>query len=181
MKDEQMTLMNACLQHTSRNPMAILRTLMALPFCHMHGPEHHTLVGATLLTAYKNSGGEIDLPSALEELHARAQKVPGGACGYWGACGAAISSGMFVSIVTGATPLGGREWGLCNLMTSASLRAIGSVGGPRCCKRNSALAITQAVQFAKEHLGVDMELEPIHCAHSDQNGQCIGARCPFHP
>ena len=174
-------MMGACLRHTSRNPMTILRTLMALPFCHMHGPEHHTLVGAALLTAYKNSGGEIDLSHALKEMYARGQKVPGGACGYWGACGAAISSGMFVSIVTGATPLGGRKWGLCNLMTSSSLQAIGDVGGPRCCKRNSALAITQAVRFAKEYLGVEMELEPITCVHSAQNNQCIGKRCPFYP
>lgn len=27
-----------------------------------------------------------------------------GACGFWGACGAGISAGMFVSIVTGSTP-----------------------------------------------------------------------------
>ena len=170
-----------CLQHTSRNPLTILRDLMALPLCHMHGPEHHTLVGSALLTAYKNSGGEIDLPSALEELHARAQKVPGGACGYWGACGAAISSGMFVSIVTGSMPLGGREWGLCNQMTAASLHAIGSIDGPRCCKRNSTLAILQAAQFSKEHLGIEMDITPVTCIHFDQNSQCIGARCPFHP
>lgn len=29
--------------------------------CHMHGPEHHIMVGAALLTAYKNAGGDIDL------------------------------------------------------------------------------------------------------------------------
>lgn len=28
--------------------------------CHMHGPEHHVMVGAALLTAYKNAGGAID-------------------------------------------------------------------------------------------------------------------------
>lgn len=170
-----------CLQHTSRNPLTILRDLMALPACHLHGPEHHTLVGSALLTAYKNSGGKIDLPSALKEMNARAQKVPGGACGYWGACGAAISSGMFVSIVTGSAPLGGHEWALSNQMTAASLQAIGSIDGPRCCKRNSTLAILQAAQFAKDHLGVEMEIAPVACIHFDQNSQCIGTRCPFHP
>jgi hypothetical protein len=29
--------------------------LMAMPFCHMHGPEHHVMVGAALLTAYHNA------------------------------------------------------------------------------------------------------------------------------
>ena len=34
----------------SRDPIAIARALMADPFVHMHGPEHHVLVGAALLT-----------------------------------------------------------------------------------------------------------------------------------
>lgn len=33
--------------------------------CHMHGPEHHILVGSALLTAYKNAGGELDFKAAL--------------------------------------------------------------------------------------------------------------------
>ena len=152
---------------------------MDLPFCHMHGPEHHIMVGSALLTAYKNAGGDIELPKALNEMQARGRKVPGGICGFWGSCGAAISSGMFISIATGSTPLATKEWGMSNLMTSASLHAIGTIGGPRCCKRNSYLAITEAVKFAKENLGVEMELSDIQCRHSGQNNQCIGKRCPF--
>lgn len=143
--------MAICLSETSKNPLEIIRRLMELPACHMHGPEHHIFIGAALLTAYKNAGGELDLPQALTEMQARGRKVPGGACGFWGACGAAISSGMFISIATGSTPLANREWGLSNLMTSASLQAIGKIGGPRCCKRNSYLAITEAVRFAREN------------------------------
>lgn len=99
--------------------------------------EHHILVGSSLLTAYKNAGGETDLPFALLEMQSRGKEVPGGACGFWGACGAAISTGMFVSIVTGSTPLAKEAWGLSNLMTSCALKRIGEIGGPRCCKRNS--------------------------------------------
>ena len=173
-------IIGVCLGETSRNPYEILSHLMDLPICHMHGPEHHILVGSALLTAYKNAGGEIDLPKALGEMQSRGRKVPGGACGFWGSCGAAISSGMFLSIVSGATPLANEAWGMSNRMTAASLQAIGTVGGPRCCKRNSYLAITEAVRFVKENLGVEMELSPIRCRHSPQNNQCIGSRCPFH-
>lgn len=170
-----------CLNETSKNPHKILCKLISLPFCHMHGPEHHILVGASLLTAYKNAGGKLDLPKALGTMQERGKKVPGGVCGLWGSCGAAVSSGIFVSIVTGATPLSGAEWGLCNQMTSASLAAIGAVGGPRCCKRNGALAIETAVAFAREHLGIPMELGPILCTHYEENNQCLGSRCPYHP
>ncbi len=173
------TIIGVCLAEASKNPVEVLRKLMTLPFCHMHGPEHHIMVGSALLVAFKNAGGKIDLEKALLEMQSRGSKVPGGACGFWGACGAGISSGMFVSIVTGSTPLAEKSWGLSNLMTSKSLGAIGEVGGPRCCKRNSYIAITQAVDFAKEHLSVEMELEKIRCTHFNENNQCIGERCPF--
>lgn len=91
------SIFGVCLTETSKNPVEILNKMMNLPFCHMHGPEHHIVVGAALLTAYKNAGGDIDLSKALTEMKNRGQSVPGGACGFWGACGAGISSGMFVS------------------------------------------------------------------------------------
>ncbi len=168
-----------CLNSKSDNPIEILEEMMSMPSCHMHGPEHHTMVGSALLTAYKNAGGEIDLESALGEMQKRGKQVPGGACGFWGACGAGISTGMFISIALKATPLVGEAWGLSNKMTSSALGAIGEVGGPRCCKRDSYLAIIKAVEFAKEHLGVKMKLDEIKCVHSANNNQCIGSRCPF--
>lgn len=55
------SLMGMCLQEMSGNPIEILNKMMTMPFCHMHGPEHHIIVGSALLTAYKNSGGDIEL------------------------------------------------------------------------------------------------------------------------
>lgn len=173
------SIFGVCLAETSKNPVQILNRLMRLPFCHMHGPEHHILVGASLLTAYRNAGGDADLADALKELVSRGRNVPGGVCGYWGACGAGVSSGIFVSVISGATPLSEEPWGLANKMTAHSLSAIGEVGGPRCCKRDSYLAILQAIDFVKEHFGVELEKESIVCAFSGQNNQCIGLRCPF--
>ena len=173
------SIFGVCLSEKSKNPVEILNRMMLLPFCHMHGPEHHIMVGAALLTAYKNAGGDIDLTRALSEMKNRGQNVPGGACGFWGACGAGISSGMFVSIITGSTPLAGEPWGLSNRMTAKSLDAIGSVGGPRCCKRDSYLSILSAIQFVDEHFGIKMERTEIICEFSSQNRQCLGKRCPF--
>jgi len=173
------SVIGVCLEETSRNPIVILEKLMNLPFCHMHGPEHHVLVGSALLTAYYNAGGELELERALIEMQNRGKKVPGGACGYWGACGAGISTGMFVSIVTKSTPLAQEAWGVSNLMTSAALGKIGEIGGPRCCKRDSYLAILAAVGFVEEKLGVKMEVGEVKCSRAHSNNQCIGNRCPF--
>ena len=64
----------------------------------------------------------------------RGKKVPGGSCGFWGACGAGLSSGMFIAIVTGSNPLAEESFALAHKMTARSLTAIGEIGGPRCCK-----------------------------------------------
>lgn len=137
------------------------------------------MTGMALLTAYKNCGGDIDLPKALLEMNNRGRSVPGGACGFWGACGAGISAGMFISIITGATPLGKDNFGLSHKMTAKALEAIGEVGGPRCCKRDSYLSVSGAVDFVKENMGIEMKKSDIVCTYSRQNNQCIGKRCPF--
>lgn len=172
-------LMGLCLSSADKNPMGILRQMMALPFCHMHGPEHHVMVGAALLTAYKNAGGEIDLRPALQEMMNRGKSVPGGACGFWGACGAGLSTGMFVSILSKSTPLADEPFALSHQMTSKALTKIGEIGGPRCCKRNSFLSVLAAIDFVVEHFGVRMESEDVVCGFYPHNNQCIGIRCPF--
>ena len=175
------SVVGLCLQEKSADPIEILEKMMSLAFCHMHGPEHHVMVGAALLTAYHSAGGQLDLPRALREMLRRGRQVPGGACGYWGACGAGLSTGMFVSIATGSTPLAKEAWGLSNRMTARALAAIGEHGGPRCCKRDSYLAVAAAVAFAAENLGVKMALDDIRCSRCHMNNQCLGEECPFHP
>ena len=137
------------------------------------------MVGAALLTAYRNAGGEINLHQSLIEMMNRGKSVPGGACGFWGACGAGISAGMFVSIISKSTPLTVESFGLSNLMTSNALERIGTIGGPRCCKRDSFLSILAAIDFVQEHFGIEMERQEIICDYAAQNNQCIGMRCPF--
>ena len=175
-------IMEGCRKTTSRNPIAIMQTLMEDPYIYMHGPEHHIMVGAALLAAYKNSGGDVDLDAALEEMRARGSEYPGGSCGYWGCCGAAASCGMFMSIVTKATPLTGRSWGQSNAMTARVLSAIAALGGPRCCKRNSFTAALTAAKVAEEELGVKMELpEKVTCTFFEENEQCLRRACPYNP
>ena len=87
---------------------------------------------------------------------------------------------MFISIISGATPLKNEPWGLANKMTSKVLDAIGSIGGPRCCKRDSYMAIISAIDYVAENFNIQMEKPVIKCIHSDKNNQCIKERCPFH-
>ena len=171
-----------CRTTKSRNPIEIMQKTMADPYIYMHGPEHHVMAGAALLAAYHNSGGEVDLDWALAEMKERGGQVPGGVCGFWGCCGAGVSTGIYMSIITKATPLSGKSWGLSNRMTSRALNAIGEIGGPRCCKRDTFTAVKEAVQMTKEELGIEMELpEKIECGFHVENQQCLRGKCPYHP
>lgn len=173
-------IFSVCMNANSKNPVEILEKMMSMEFCHMHGPEHHVMVGASLLSAYKNAGGNVELSSALSEMYSRGKQVPGGVCGFWGACGAGISAGIYMSIITKSTPLAKEAWGLSNQMTARALNTIGQNGGPRCCKRDSYLAISEAVDFTEEKMGIKMELDKIICSRSSMNNQCRKNECLFY-
>ena len=88
-----------------------------------------------------------------------------------------------MSVLTDATPLSLDEWRLCDLMTAESLHTIAEAGGPRCCKRNSFLAIGEALRFVKDRLHVEMEKSPdeVKCEFFHLNKECKKAECPFYP
>ncbi|WP_317437109.1 DUF5714 domain-containing protein [Thomasclavelia spiroformis] len=60
--------------------MIILKKMMSMSFCHMHGPERHIMIGTALLMAYKNADGNIDLNKAFLEMYSRGKDVLESAC-----------------------------------------------------------------------------------------------------
>ena len=61
-------IIDACMEENGKNPVEIFRHIADQDFIRIHGPEHHILDGATLLTAFYNAGGKINLVECLEEL-----------------------------------------------------------------------------------------------------------------
>lgn len=168
---------------SSKEPLGMAIALMKSPAVKMHGPEHHFLVPAVLLSAFSNATGRpADKAGMIEKARQRAQHVLGGFCGFYGNCGAAVGTGIFVSVLTNATPLSKEEWRLSNLMCAASLHTIAEAGGPRCCKRNSFLAIEEALKFVKEHMFVDMgkTADRTKCEFSHLNKECKKEECRFY-
>ncbi len=165
----------------SKNPIQIVKKIMHQPFINLHGPEHHFLDGAAFLVAYKNTGGEIDLESALEELKSRTIKMPGAMCGLWGICGSTTSIGAALSIIHSTGPLSGDKFYKDHMeYTSGVIQEMSKIGGPRCCKRNAFLSIDSAVKFVKNNYGILMEIEDITCEFTGWNLQCIHTKCPFY-
>jgi hypothetical protein len=163
---------------TSRDPVAILEQVMAHPALPMHGPEHHAIVPGVIVAAARNAGAAVP-DGALETAFERAAKVPGGWCGYYGACGAAVGVGIAVSVLTGATPLTGEQRSLALAATSQALARMVD-DQPRCCKRASRIAVEVAVEYLRDHLAIDLPSgDRVRCAYSTRNAQCARESCPF--
>jgi len=163
----------ACL---SEDPFDIAIALMKHPALKMHGPEHHFLVPAVLLTVYYNREKNYSQKEAkIKQARKRSKNVPGGACGFHGACGAAVGTGIFMSLITNATPLSKGEWKISNRITAESLISIANYGGPRCCKRDTFLAIDTVVKHFKWQTK-----KTLYCDFSHLNKECLKKACLFY-
>ena len=175
------------LTSTSTAPAQLLEEVMADPRCPAFGPLHHFVVGATLLACWRNAEAAPDrealMRADLEEMAARSSYVPGATCARWGVCGAAASAGMAYAIVRGNAPLREEGWQEGQLMVSELLALIARSGSPRCCKRDSRVAVAAAVPHFNAIGGPQMRETDVvpTCATFPQNSACMGDDCPFYP
>jgi len=167
-----------CITSQSTNPLNLAMELMKHHAIKMHGPEHHFLIPAVLLAAYYNKTGNLhEKKTNIIKARKRAEKILGGFCGTHGTCGAAVGTGIFVSLITKATPLCKKEWKESNMITAKSLSVIAEHGGPRCCKRNSFLAIN----VVTENFNIDgfYHNKDVKCEFAIFNKECLKGDCPF--
>lgn len=167
-----------CLDSDLADPIELALCIFDLPKLHMHGPEYHSIVPAVLVAAYGNSAKYKD-SEVIKEAISRGKSIIGGICGTHGACGAGISVGIAYSIIHQVTPYSKEERGNANRMTALALTAISQFGGPRCCKRDSMVAI----EIAKKHFGcfTDYGESKYICSQFVYNEMCIRSECPFYP
>jgi len=163
----------------SADPAEILEKVMSHPSVPMHGPEHHAMVPAVIVAAVKNAGYPVP-EGAVEKAIERGSKVPGGWCGFYGVCGAAIGVGTAVSVLTGATPLTGKTRSLANEATAFALGKMLD-GAPRCCKRASRKSLEAAVEFLKKRMDIHLNTgEKVKCRYAARNRECIKEACSYY-
>jgi len=164
---------------TAQAPEDILEELIELPDLPMHGPEHHALAGLALLLASERTG--VKLPgNYIEETIRRSMQIPGGTCGYHGACGGAVSMGVAVSIITKATPLTGLARGMAHRATASALLSCGD-DQARCCKRALRKTVAAGRAFFAEELGINFP-HPVGqkiCEDISRNRECAKGQCPY--
>ncbi len=180
-------LADFCLKQFSGDrltPVGLADAMMALPSVPMHGPVHHYIVPAALLTCAAKING-LDAGKLKQQLHLsmeRAEKVLPGFCGFWGCCGSAVGCGIFASVLLEVSPMQEHNWAVINAFTSKCLSRVASVDGPRCCKRVTYLSLLEAIRQAPSMLGVDFGLsERPACRRFNDNKECKKEICPFFP
>lgn len=169
-----------CNHSKSINPIEMATEIMHSEKIKMHGNEHHFLVPAVLIAAYCNKINDPSKSTKISIARKRAEKILGGFCGTHGNCGAGVGTGIFISVITNSTPLAKEEWSLSNLMTGKCLISIAEHGGPRCCKRDSYLALNEATMFLQEKFQITLESSDIKCEFSENNKECLKSACVFY-
>lgn len=170
-----------CLQSKSTNPVEMANVIMNNPVINMHGPEHHFLVPAVLITAYYNKIGKSSLiPEKLKIARDRSKNILGGFCGFYGTCGAGIGSGIYMSIILNSNPLKNDEWKKSNMLSAQCLFRIAEHGGPRCCKRDTYLSLETSINFTKKQLKVQLNSSEIKCNFSNRNKECKLQECNYY-
>jgi hypothetical protein len=145
----------------------------------MHGPEHHAMVPGIILATYRNRGGNLRREAILSGIE-RGSKVPGGVCGFWGSCGAAVGVGIAFSVLLEATPLTPAARQQAQQITAQVLGTIAETKGARCCQRETVTALEEAARLSQEILSVSLLAEDAFCCSQfEVNRECIRAQCPL--
>jgi hypothetical protein len=177
--DPRQAVERACQGAGESDPGAIVNRIMKHPVMVMHGPHHHTMVAPVVLAALDNGGQRRLKPGWLASAIERTGDIPFAVCGTRGECGAAVSVGALVSILTGASYQTDRERSLAIRATAQALEAIADAGGPRCCKQSVYLSLEVAVAFLRRELGLELPLA-IRCEFATQNDECKRGRCGYY-
>lgn len=161
----------------------VTSAIMSLEGFPMHHPLHHYIVPAVLLSACRRAQGQsLDrLERDLKLAEERSKNVLGGFCGYYGACGAAVGTGIFWCILTDCSPMSADSWAYGNYATGNALLEMARIGGPRCCKRTVFIALNSVVAQVEEVLNLSLDLSDQHsCRFSERNQECLHERCAFY-
>lgn len=165
------------IQTELEDPVELLLSLKKSHLFPLHGPEHHALVPAVFLIAYKNQGGAISLDDIREAIR-RGGGIPGGVCAFWGACAAALGIGIAYGIILNTSPLSKEDRGAGQGVVSAILEEIASFNAPRCCQRESYLSLFWGCRLSEKYLPITVTTTAkVSCDQKHLNRECIGSRC----
>ena len=169
-----------CLGSRETDMIALMERIRNHPAFPLHGPEHHSMVPAIILTAYRNTTGRIGDEQILMGMD-RGGTFAGGGCAFFGVCGAAVGVGIAFSIILRSDPYKAKERQIVQEATAAVLQAIARYKAPRCCQRDCWVALREVAHRSKRYIGVPLEAErELACLQFEKNRECVRSACPLY-
>lgn len=168
-----------CSSTAEKDLLALMHRIRSHPSLPLHGPEHHALVPGVILAAWRNNGGGVtgqDIQTAID----RGSKIPGGACGLWGGCGAALGVGIAFAVILEASPLKAGPRQQAQQITARVLQRTARCRAARCCRREALTALLEAAAIARESFALTLPANQHRaCDQAGLNRECLGETCPY--
>lgn len=179
--DAAAVIAHLCETSTETDVLALFARIRAHPSFHVHGPEHHSLVPAVMVAAFRNAGGELP-PDALRKAIDRGGKVPGGFCGLAGVCGAPTGVSIGYAVLLGSTPMTPSRRQKVLDVHALATRAVARFEAARCCQRDCLEALRLAAELSADLLPVRLWARAeVTCGQVAKNRECIATDCPQYP
>jgi hypothetical protein len=170
-----------CLSTDETDMIALMARIRSHRAVAVHGPEHHAMVPGIILATYRNLGGSLD-DDRIRAGIARGAKVPGGFCGFAGACGAAVGVGIAFGVILESSPVKAEPRRILQEVTATVLTRIAEREAARCCQREAWIAFREAVGLSERFLPIRLQADETRpCAQAELNRECIGEDCPLYP
>ncbi len=171
-----------CIEYQGKDPIELAVDIMNDDIIRMHGPEHHFIVPAVLITCVRNhSNVKYDLKEKLDIAQKRAELETPRVCTFKeGSCGAAQGTGVFMSMYLGRDEMDEDAWSPSNKIITESLKKIDESRGPRCCKRDTYIALETAADFLKKKFSVNLPVSQGKCTFSLRNDGCGHEECEYY-
>lgn len=171
-----------CLDYKGKDPIELAVEIMNDDIIRMHGPEHHFIVPAVLITCVHNHiNTKFDLLEKLNIAEKRAELETSRVCTFkQGSCGAAQGTGVFMSMYLGRNEADEDAWSPANKIITESLKKIDESNGPRCCKRDTYIALETAAEFLKNRFSVNLPVSHGKCTFSLRNEGCGHEECEYY-
>ncbi len=178
--DAESIVTDMCINSTETDMIILLNTIRKHPTVPLHGPEHHFAIPGAIVAAYRNLGGNVtdkDIISAIE----RGKRIPGGTCGFWGGCGAALGVGIAFGIIVESNPIKAKQRQIVQQVTGKVILKISSIQASRCCQREAWTSMIIASELSEKYLPVFMPVSTdFSCSQIRLNKECPGTTCRFY-
>lgn len=166
--------------HTQATDMIDLMTqLRSHPSFPLHGPEHHFAVPGVIAAVYRNLGGNItnsDITTAID----RGRAVPGGACAFWGTCGASVGAGIAFGVILKSTPLKAKARQIVQQVSESVIHELNRIEAARCCRREVWTTFKTVARLSELYLPRPLRAEgDVQCRQQGKNRECIREACPY--